>query len=73
MNMSYCMCENTLLALRQVTNAMQEFESKEEFCAEMGREERAAFERLFDQCEFFMNLKEEMEQFDEYNKESVNA
>jgi hypothetical protein len=52
---------------------MQEYESKEEFCADMGREERAAFERLFDACEMFMGTKEEMEQFDEYNKESVNA
>lgn len=70
-NMSYCMCENTLSALRQVTNAMQETDSIEEFTSDMGMEELAAFKRLFTQCEFFMNLKEEMEQFDEYNKESV--
>jgi hypothetical protein len=34
----------------------------------MGREERAAFERLTDLCEQFIGLKEEMEQFDEYCK-----
>ena len=72
-NMSYCMCENTLLALRQVTNDMQEYESLEEFTSDMGREELDAFKRLFHACETFMILKEDMEQFDEYNKESVNA
>ena len=72
-NMSYCMCENTLAALRQVTNDMQEYESLEEFTSDMGLEELAAFKRLFDACETFMMLKEDMEQFDEYNKESVNA
>ena len=45
-NMSYCMCENTLLALRQVTNDMQEYESLEEFTSDMGREELDAFKRL---------------------------
>ena len=41
-NMSYCMCENTLLALRQVLNAMQE--EGPMFLQEMSRDERRAFD-----------------------------
>jgi hypothetical protein len=67
------MCENTLLALRQVTNEMRNYDSIEEFTSDMGREELAAFKRLFDVCEEFIMMKEDMEQFDEYNKESSNA
>jgi hypothetical protein len=65
------MCENTVLALKQVLNSMQEFESLEEFTSDMGMEEKHAFDRMFALCEQFMMYKEEMEQFDEYNKESV--
>jgi len=58
-NMSYCMCENTLLAMRQITSAMQEKGTY--FLSEMGREERRAFEAIFDECEAFMTLTEELE------------
>lgn len=68
-NMSYCMCENTALALKQVLNEMQNYDSVAEFTADMGREEKQAFIRLFDLCEQFMIVKEEMEQFDEYYNE----
>lgn len=58
-NMSYCQCENTLLALRQVISNMQE--QGPDFLQEMGREERIAFRELFYACEDFLNLSEELE------------
>ena len=64
-NMSYCMCENTLLALRQVVNAMNE--EGPAFLQEMSREERRAFQELFNTCEDFLNLSEELQ--DEYERE----
>ena len=64
-NMSYCMCENTLLALRQVVQAMQD--EGPMFLQEMSRDERRAFQELFNTCEDFLNLSEELE--DEYEQE----
>lgn len=64
-NMSYCMCENTLLALRQVLNAMQE--EGPMFLREMNRDERRAFQELFNTCEDFLTASEELE--DEYEQE----
>jgi hypothetical protein len=52
-NMSYCMCENTLLALRQVVTAMET--------------EGVGF--MFNVCEDFMNLSEELQ--DEYEREQA--
>lgn len=68
-NMSYCMCENTTLALKQVLNEMQNYESLKEFTSDMGREEKRAFESLFHLCESFINLTEDMQQNDEYYDE----
>lgn len=58
-NMSYCMCENTLAAMRQILNAMQE--EGPMFLQEMNRDERRAFQELFNTCEDFMNLSEELQ------------
>lgn len=58
-NMSYCMNENTLLALRQVVTAMQE--EGVGFLADLSRDERRAFQELFNTCEDFMNLSEELQ------------
>ena len=58
-NMSYCMCENTLLALRQVLNSMQE--EGPAFLLEMSRDERRAFKELFNACEDFLTASEELE------------
>ena len=63
-NMSYCMCENTLLAMRQILNAMQE--EGPMFLHDMNREEKRAFQELFNVCEDFMNLSEELQ--DEYER-----
>ena len=57
-NMSYCMCENTLMALRQVVDAMSE--DGVEFLQDMSREERRAFNELFETCEAFMQISEDL-------------
>jgi hypothetical protein len=51
---------NTLLALRQVVEAMNE--EGPQFLREMSREERRAFEELFSMCEDFMTLSEELQE-----------
>ena len=57
-NMSYCMCENTLLAMRQILNAMED--EGTDFLKEMSRTERRAFEELFHACEAFVNASDEL-------------
>jgi hypothetical protein len=59
-NMSYCMCENTVLAMRQILNAMQE--EGPQFLLEMNRDEKRAFQALFNLCEDFLTASEELEQ-----------
>ena len=59
-NMSYCMCENTLLAMKQVVGAMQD--EGPMFLKEMNRDERRAFEAMFDMCEAFMSMSEELQE-----------
>ena len=60
-NMSYCMCENTVLALRQVMGEMQEFGSLTEFVADLNRSEKQAFQELFNLCESFVKMTEDMD------------
>ena len=64
-NMSYCMCNNTVLALKQVVEAMND--EGPMFLREMSRDERRAFEQLFNMCEDFMQLSEELQA--EYERE----
>ena len=64
-NMSYCMCNNTLLALKQVVEAMND--EGPMFLREMSRDERRSFEQLFSMCEDFMTLSEELQE--EYERE----
>ena len=59
-NMSYCMCENTLAAMNQIVNAMNE--EGPMFLREMNRDERRAFQELFNVCEDFMSLSEELQE-----------
>ena len=68
-NMSYCMCENTLLALKQVLDTMQE--EGPQFLREMSRTERRAFEELFGYCESFLTMSEELE--DELRREEYDG
>lgn len=68
-NMSYCMNENTLLALSQVLDAMRE--EGPQFLRELNGDEKRAFQELFHACEDFVNLSEELqaelEEEGEYN------
>ena len=57
-NMSYCMCENTLLAMRQVINAMMN--EGPMFLHDLSRSERESFEEIFNACETFINLADEL-------------
>ena len=59
-NMSYCMCENTLLAMKQIVGAMQD--EGPMFLREMNKDERRAFEAMFDMCEVFMTMSEELQE-----------
>ena len=65
-NMSYCMCNNTLLAIKQITEAMEN--EGPMFLNDLSREERRAYEELFQYCESFLTLAEELE--DELERES---
>ncbi len=58
-NMSYCMCNNTLLALKQILDTMQE--EGPMFLRELNRDERRAYEALFNACEDFLTMAEELE------------
>ena len=58
-NMSYCMNENTLLAMRQIVTAMNE--EGVGFLYDMSRDEKRAFQELFNTCEDFMTLSEELQ------------
>ena len=57
-NMSYCMNENTLAAMNQIINAMNE--EGPMFLREMSRSEKRAFQELFNVCEDFLTLSEEL-------------
>ena len=59
-NMSYCMCNNTLLALKQIVDTMQD--EGPMFLRELSREERRSFEALFTMCEDFMTMSEELQE-----------
>lgn len=67
-NMSYCMNENTLAAMRQVLSAMESEGAG--FLRELSRDEHSAFQELFHACERFLNLSEELHdevEHDEYD------
>ena len=53
------MCENTVLAMRQILNAMNE--EGVGFLVDMNRDERRAFQELFNLCEDFLTASEELE------------
>lgn len=51
-NMSYCMCENTNMALQQVLDAMEE--KGHRFIKDMNEYEWRAFQEMFQTCEDFI-------------------
>lgn len=55
-NMSYCMCENTLLAMRQIIDAMNM--EGPMFIKDMNADELRSYRKLFEVCEDFMSLSE---------------
>lgn len=58
-NMSYCMCENTLAAMQQILNAMED--QGQDFLLDMNRDERRAYKELFNVCEAFMRGAEDLQ------------
>jgi len=60
------MCNNTLLALRQVMEAMES--EGPMFLKELNRDELRSYKELFNACESFLTLAEELE--DEAERES---
>ena len=66
MNMSYCMFENTSLAMSQLLKAMQEANSIEDL--ELSSDERQAYDKLYNQCTAFLMGSERLEE-DEYDQE----
>lgn len=58
-NMSYCMCENTLAAMRQILDAMRE--EGPQFIREMDKQELRSYMELFHVCENFLILADELE------------
>lgn len=59
-NMSYCMCENTLAAMRQIMEAMNN--EGPMFLHDMSKDERRAFDALFSVCEDFLTASEELQE-----------
>ena len=59
-NMSYCMCNNTVLALRQILDAMQE--EGPMFLREMSRDEKRSYQELFNLCEDFLTASEQLQE-----------
>jgi hypothetical protein len=58
-NMSYCQCENTLLALQQVLNSMED--QGPEFLEDMNSTERRAYQELYNACEAFIRQADIMQ------------
>ena len=65
-NMSYCMCENTALAMKQILQAMQI--KGPMFLQDMNREEATAYRALFDLCEAFLSEVEELDDIIEHGE-----
>jgi hypothetical protein len=53
-NMSYCMCQNTLLAMNQLVHELHD--NCSEFLNEMSSEEKTAFEDLQFACKDFLTV-----------------
>ena len=70
-NMSYCMTENTVLALRQVITAM--VEEGPDFVQGLSRSELAAYRDLFNLCEEFVATAEEFEEEIEHDGQPDEA
>lgn len=59
-NMSYCMCNNTLLALQQVLDAMED--GGLEFLQNLGEEELRAWQDLYHAAQAFVEQAEHLQE-----------
>lgn len=62
-NMSYCMCENTLLAVEQIITAMSSHNGPTEFYDSLSMQEKKSLRDLFYKCGDLMQALEEDEIF----------
>lgn len=56
-NMSYCMFQNTLMAMEQLTDFLAHAEGEE--LMDVSRDELKAMMEIYDQCESFLNLADD--------------
>jgi hypothetical protein len=59
-SMSYCKFENTSGELSQCLGAMEEATTEQELLEGASEYERSAYERLAEQCEYFVRLWAEL-------------
>jgi hypothetical protein len=65
------MAQNTLLGMRQLVDAMQE--EGPMFLNDMGRDERRAFQELFNTCEDFMSQSDLLQEDSEHDGQPDEA
>jgi hypothetical protein len=66
-NMSYCMCQNTRLALQQVASNLDSFDDEDDdFISDMSEDEFEALQTIFALSEDLLKLKE-------YKSDKLNA
>jgi hypothetical protein len=63
-NMSYCMIQNTVLAMQQVCSEADA--TGPDFLKNLSRSELRAFHELFTHCEDFMRVAEELQENEVY-------
>lgn len=67
-NMSYCMFQNTRTAMQQLLGAMEEEGAA--LLTDMSAEERRAMGELFNQCEAYVELAQDLQtEFEEMAKD----
>lgn len=73
-NMSYCMFENTVNAMSQILESIDDAKIGDgvvDFFESLSREERRSLQHLFNQCEEFMNQAQNIwDQVDEARAEN---
>jgi len=63
-NMSYCMCENTSLAMKQILRAM--IQEQCEFRLDMSQDERFYFDLLIKQCKDLVEIAKSLDDDEEF-------
>ncbi len=70
-SMSYCMFENTTIEMDQILETMEEAITLKDL--DLNRSEKAAFDRLVDQCQAFLRLADHLiEASDDLDDEEVD-